>query len=360
MLTCIKMATNLRSSLPISALISTILLSSLISTPSIATNTSKIDVLDDGQDKHTKERILYIEAKKAFDNKDLQGYQALKAQLTTYPLYPYLSYAELSRLLDIRQQAAKTSKYGVTATSNRDKKAITQFITLHNKSYLGDRLRSKWLDYLAEQKNWQDYKRYYQDSVKKTELKCFHLQAQLYTGEPLDVSAVDQLWLSNRSQPNACNPVFAEWKKQGLLTPQKLWQRYTLAVDKNNTSLAKYVQKSMNSSDSYLADLYLKVHKSPQAVKEVKSRTRKTSPNDIASQRIVDIIEHGLYRYAYRQPEETYQLYKQFKKTYAFTEQASTRLNQRIAKQLISQDNIALASPLLKQMASDDRADQVE
>ncbi|MFT6102936.1 MAG: soluble lytic murein transglycosylase [Granulosicoccus sp.] len=354
------MVANLRSSLPIPALISTILLSSLISTHAIATDTAKIDILENSQDKHAKERILYIEAKKAFDNKDPQGYQALKSQLTTYPLYPYLSYAELSRTLDSRRKAARISKYGVSATSNRDKKAITQFITQHNKSYLGDRLRSKWLDYLAEQKNWPDYKRYYQDSVKKTELKCFHLQAQLHTGEPLDVTAVDQLWLSNRSQPNACNPIFAEWKKQGHLTPSKLWQRYTLAVDKSNTSLAKYVQKNMSASDSYLADLYLKVHKSPQTVKEVKSRTRKALSHDIASQHIIDIIEHGLYRYAYRQPEETYRLYKQFKKTYAFSEQASTRLNQRIAKQLISQDNIALASTLLKQMTSEDRADQVE
>jgi hypothetical protein len=82
MLTCIKMVANLRSSLPIPALISTILLSSLISTHAIATDTAKIDILENSQDKHAKERILYIEAKKAFDNKDPQGYQALKSQLT--------------------------------------------------------------------------------------------------------------------------------------------------------------------------------------------------------------------------------------------------------------------------------------
>jgi soluble lytic murein transglycosylase len=326
----------------------------------MATNTAKIDILTDSQDKYAKERDLYIEAKEAFNNKDQQGYQALKSQLTTYPLYPYLSYAELSRTLDIRQRAAKKNKYGVTATSNRDKTAITQFITLHNQSYLGNRLRSKWLGYLAEQKNWLDYKRYYHDSVKKTELKCFHLQAQLYTGEKLDVTTVDQLWLSSRSQPNACNPVFAEWKKQGHLTPQKLWERYTLAVNKKNTSLAKYIQKSMNDSDRYLADLYLKVHQSPQAVREVKSQAYKTPKNDIASQHIIDIIEHGLYRHASRKPEEAYRLYKQFKKTYAFNEQASTRLNQRIAKQLIRKNNIALASPLLKQIKGEYRAEQVE
>jgi len=353
-----KIVACLRCNLLRPILIFTILLSSLISAHAIAI--TNIDLQEGSKDRYAKQRILYAEAKKALDNKDQQGYQALKEQLTAYPLYPYLVYTELSHALNNRKRSVRTSQYGVTATSHRDKTAITQFIKQHDKSYLGDRLRSKWLGYLAQQKNWPDYKRYYQDSVKKTELKCFHLQALLYTGEKLDATAVDKLWLSSRSQPNACNPVFDEWKRQGHLTPQKLWARYTLAVNKENTSLAKYVHRNMSVSDRYLADLYLTVHQSPQTIGDVRTIAYKTPTNDLASKHMVDIIEHGLYRYALRQPKNAYRLYKQFTKTYSFTEQANTRLNKRIAKQLMRKGDITSASSLLKQIASEDRVDQVE
>lgn len=320
-------------------------------------------------DMFSDKRSLYLKAKQAFDNRDYIGYQALRDQLLDYPLYPYLIYSELSLALDSRKKVANINKYGVTGISNGDKKAIRDFLKQYENSYLGTRLRVKWLYHLAEQKNWPDYKRYYRDSVKKTDLKCLSLQAQIYNDGTLDTDKVDQLWLSSRSRPNACDPVFAEWKRQGHLNQEKLWQRYTLAVNKGNSALAKYLKDKMDASHRYLADLYSEVHQSPQKISAVTGKKLKTSngkvlqfqpANDPVSRHIVDIIEHGLYRYAYPEPIKTQQLYQQFQTTYDFSKEANIRLQQRIARQLIRQGKLELAKPLLKALPVDERSDQVE
>ncbi|MGS2718734.1 transglycosylase SLT domain-containing protein [Eionea flava] len=315
------------------------------------------------------QRSLYLKAKQAFENRDYTGYQTLRDQLVDYPLHPYLIYGELSLALDSRKKVASINKYGVTGISTSNKKTITQFLKQYENSYLATRLRVKWLYHLAELKNWPDYKRYYRDSVKKTDLKCLSLQAQIYSDGTLDTDTVDQLWLSSQSRPKACDPVFAEWKKRGHLNQENLWQRYTLAINKGNTSLAKYLHGKMDASNRYLANLYSDVHQSPEKVSVVTSKKLKTNngkvleyqpANDAVSRHIVDIIEHGLYRYAYREPAKTQQLYQQFQTTYDFSQEASIRLNQRIARQLIRQGELELAKPLLKALPVDQRADQVE
>ncbi len=314
-------------------------------------------------DDYTEERKLYLDAKTAFNNNDAPEYQRLKKQLNDYPLHPYLEYAELSKALNIRRLSTSNKQYGVTAVGKANAKKITGFITQHKDSYLGDRLLTKWLYYLAEQKNWPDYKLYYHENVKKTALVCFNLQAQYRTDGTIDSTAIDKLWLSSKSQPKACDPVFAVWKQKGHLTPEKLWQRYTLAINKKNASLAKYLKKKMTAGDRYLADLYQKVHSSPQDIRKVKalSTTNSTQQfNDASVQHIVDIIEHGLYRHAYKQPEEAQQLFKRFKKNYAFNEQAIQRINKRIARRLIRQEKLAQAMHLLKSMDTENRADEVE
>lgn len=314
-------------------------------------------------DKYIEQRALYNAATQAFEKGDLKHYQQLKAQLTTYPLYPYLEYAELSQALDLRKSQNSTNKYGVTAIDQSQSKAITNFIEHDSESYLANRLLSKWLYYLAEQKNWRDYKRYYQANVKKTELECFHLQAQVNTGEALDVASVDRLWLSSQSQPNECDPIFSLWEKQGHLTQEKLWQRYTLTVNKNNHSLSSYIQKKMAPSTSYLADLYKKLHSSPEEitrVNDLSSSNSNKASNDITISHINDIIEHGLYRYAYYEPQETYQLLRRFEKKYAFSHDTLQRLRQRITDRLIRTDDIDSAMVLLEEMGIEERGEQTE
>jgi soluble lytic murein transglycosylase len=314
-------------------------------------------------DTYANERKLYLDAKIALNNNDQPKYQHLKHQLNDYPLQPYLEYTELSKALDIRRLSKSNSQYGVTAVAKANKKKITQFVTQHKNSYLGDRLLSKWLYYLAEQKNWPDYKRYYHANVKKTDLVCFHLQAQYRTEGTVDSAAVDKLWLSSKSQPKACDPVFAVWKKQGHLTTEKLWQRYTLAVNKKNPSLAKYLKQKMTASDRYLADLYQKVHSSPKDIRKVNAistTTKASSFNDASLQHVIDIIENGLYRHTYREPEEARQLFNRFKKTYAFDDEATQRLNNRIARQLIRQEKLEQAMSILKEMDTENRSEQVE
>ncbi len=297
-----------------------------------------------------KQRKLYEQAQKAFSDKKLQRYQALKAQLTDYALYPYLEYTELNQYVTYRQ----------TRSKQMDQR-VDQFLRTHNDTYLGNALLNKWLRSLASAQKWQDYKRYYQPHVKKTELKCLYLQARIRTGDiahsPQYAQQVAQqtqaLWLHPKSQPKACDLAFATWEKQGHLTQQMLWQRHRLAVNKKRYSLATYLRKKMDSDTRLLAQFYEEFHKTPSKIKNAKQfsnlqRTQKKS--DTYVQKVTDIIYNGLYRYAYQHPLESLSLFNELKSSYAFDEESQYNLQTRIATRLIKKNELNTAASLIKKI----------
>lgn len=304
------------------------------------------------------QRDIYRQAKRAFAKKEVKHYQALKAQLSHYPLTPYLEYAELNQYLYTRQFHAATSR------SKAIHKRIDAFINTHGNSYLGNALLSKWLKHLATNKKWHDYKRYYQSHVKKTELKCFYLQAQLNTNNAFNSEAqkdaftqqTEALWLHPKSQPKACDPVFAAWSQKGYLTQDLLWQRHALAVQKKGYSLAHYLQNKMDATTRYLAEFYEQFHKNPEKIKNVKqlsqfANSKQNSTNTAESsslQKVTEIVYNGLYRYAYQQPLDTFLLYQRLEKTYPFNAEKTHKLQTRIAINLIRKDEIDKASELIQ------------
>ena len=297
-----------------------------------------------------KQRQLYIQAQDARKKQNHQQYQQLKSQLTQYPLYPYLEYADLSKVIDQHTANKKAGKRTSKAALNKAKLEIDRFLNTQTSSYLGVRLLRKWLNYLAIFQNWQDYKRYYQPYVKKTELACYHLQALIKTNAPFPNREIQNIWLNKKSQPDECDPVFEQWQRKGYLTQDLLWERHRLAVNAKRYGLASYLLRKMNSSNQYLAELYTKIHKTPARIKSARELSAPPkNTNNSTRNKLINITYNGLYRYAYREPLAAFELYNKLNKSYQFASKDTRKFHSHVASRLLGKDDINGAVRILNQ-----------
>ncbi len=206
------------------------------------------DVPDSG---FSFERALFLLAERALRNNDDRAFETTRQVLTGYPLLQYLDYRRLARNL-----------------SAADPDDVAAFLDAYGDGPLARLLRNSYLDHLAKEKRWQAFLRFaaYEGPLS-TELTCFHKQALLETGQRERALAdVESIWLHGRSQPNACDPVFNAWRADGRLSTELAWQRLELAMEADQTGLARYLRRYLSAADRPWADRWLELEANPERV----------------------------------------------------------------------------------------------
>lgn len=201
------------------------------------------------------------------------------AALRGYPLYPYLRHQELTRL---PQWPAEE---------------IRAFLQEYADSPLAARLRDGWLRQLAVARRWPEYLRDF-IPTRNAELDCWHRQALLATGQgEAALGDFAALWLRGAALPAACDPLIAVWRARGEPTPERLWQRFALAMQNGNQRLAQALRAAMAAPDQALADAWLGVTADPRALLD---------PDRIAlaDPRALAILDDGLRRWGKRNAVE--------------------------------------------------------
>lgn len=231
---------------------------------------------EDSQAMLTQQRLDFLLARKALAAGDLKTYWRLLDELEAYPLVGYLHYDYLRTRL--------------SATSDRE---IEQFLQRYADSPISAQLRSAWLYTLAREHRWDLFLREYRPSAD-TALRCYALQARLglhprsVTKDWLD--QVQALWLVGRSQPQECDAVFKAWRG-ARLTPQLVWQRIRLAMEKGELTLAGRLAKDLNAEDQVWVARWQRMYKNP--------RERLQDPTYQADvPHAYEIICHGIKRLA--------------------------------------------------------------
>lgn len=198
------------------------------------------------------------------------------APLRAYPLYPYLRYQDLVRRLP-----------------ELPADEVREFLRGQTDSPLAARLRGAWLRQLVVVRRWNDYLRDF-TPTRDAELDCWQRQALLATGQD-DAALRDfaALWLRDAALPTACDPVIAAWRTRGEPTPERLWQRFALAMEGNHPKLARTLRATMPATDQGLADAWLSIAETPSLVLE----PGRLDPND---PRAAPILSDGLERWGQR------------------------------------------------------------
>ncbi len=223
-----------------------------------------------------QQRADYQRAEKLLREGNIKQFKKKVKTLKQYPLYPYLQLQELSRRL-------RTARV----------KEVQNFLEEHKQFSIASRLYSRWLYNLASRKQWQTFLQFYDDSRAGTELRCYYLRALIETGEPEAAFAgVPAIWLTGNSQPKSCDPLFKRWKSAGKLTDELTWRRMHMALERGQTSLARYLSKLLKkTSYKTAAATFLAVHQDPEQVKKLTVNKQQSSLN-------ADIFIHGIRRWA--------------------------------------------------------------
>ena len=221
-------------------------------------------------------RAAFIEAERS-PPRSRGARERLRSTLGGYPLLPYV---ELVRLRDGLPHVAASE--------------IEAFLERHDGEPVTFRLRSRWLRQLAGRRQWRKFTEWYREG-NSVDLQCHHARALLGVGdESAALSAAGRLWMSGRSRPKACDPVFAVWLESDRFSPSLAWERIGLAMARGNVRLARYLERFLDPADRRLATAWRTVHKNPRRAGTVELEGEPS--------RVEAVLAHGLERLARRDP----------------------------------------------------------
>ena len=227
-----------------------------------------------------QQRQYYDEAKRALAKGDDGPYQRYAAALQDYPLQPYLAYDELTARL----------KWA----SNDE---IEKFLAEHGDLPQANWMKLRWLRWLAERGDWATFVKYYDPKLNFTELDCLNAQYQISHNLKAEGYAnTEKLWLTGKSQPEACDALFGMWAAEGQLTEQKRWERTKLAAQARNYPLANSLVNGL-STLAPRGRLLVDVAQKPELLNQPSRFTPADEP-------MSDIVSLGLRRLARQSPED--------------------------------------------------------
>ncbi|MES9853318.1 MAG: transglycosylase SLT domain-containing protein [Candidatus Thiodiazotropha sp. L084R] len=232
------------------------------------------------------QRKDFLAAEQALTKKDFISYQQLREQLSDYPLLVYLDYQET--LVSIKQQS-------VQSISNRLKRL--------EGTPLKKRLEAQWLGFLAKHRLWKTYLQFSSEggSIRQ---QCQRLNAMIKTGQAAKAHAeVPAIWLTGRSRPKVCDPVFKSWIAAGHLSEQLVWQRINMAMSQRQTKLARYLKRYLSQPQQKIADLWLNLYKRPQKVEQL---------TQINHPYVDEMVIQAIRKLAWRDIEAAFKAWEQF------------------------------------------------
>ena len=223
------------------------------------------------------DRSAFVEAERSLP-KGSKAWERLRGDLGGYPLFPYLERARLQR-----------------AWPHVAEPEIEAFLERYDGEPVTFRLQRKWLRRLADAREWHKFIESYPGGAS-VDLKCHHARAMLEVGD-VDgaLSAAQALWMSGKSRPKACDPVFAVWLESDRFSPSLAWDRVALAMKRGNVRLVRYLERFLDPADRRLAAAWRAVHKDP----------RRVGALELAGEpsKVDAVLAHGLERLAGRDPD---------------------------------------------------------
>lgn len=192
-------------------------------------------------------REQYRQANNQLDKSQFEQYRKTRAKLNDYPLAAHLDY-----------------RYHRKFISKLTPQTLQQFGEQHDNPLLYDRLQRARLKHLANKKRWPELIAEYQPKLANTSLQCQYALALYIQGDKTAALAkAKDLWLSAKSQPKSCDPIFHLLVKDNKIDNTLAWQRFALAFGQREIQLAKYLKRFLNDTHAGTAALYLRLYQKP-------------------------------------------------------------------------------------------------
>jgi soluble lytic murein transglycosylase len=253
------------------------------------------------------QRDHYLEALEYIRKGQFSRSRAVEKKLEGYPLKPYLEYHRLNNSL-----------------SQTSSDAIDSFRENHPDLPVTPLLYQRWLIVQGKRRQWQTLhaRRY---DTQNAELACYFARAQYGIGQKdqaLDNTTT--LWAKPKSQPKACDPIFAVWRKTPRFTQSVIWQRFSGAMAAREYVLARYLQRYFVGEHLKAAKAYYDLRRQPERV-----TWRGTLSTDSVENR--EAIGYGITRLSTRKPDKAALAWQRFRQSHAFSPAQRQRLDDQVA-----------------------------
>lgn len=276
-----------------------------------------------------QQRKLFLQAQKQLQKNDTRAFLALSSSLEGYPLYPYLQYQWL------KDNLQKTDQ-------------IRAFLSAYKDSYYAGALRSKWLDYLAKQERWHEFTQHYQttDNIAR---ECLFYWAHYKAGDKqLALAEAKRLWMTGNTQPKSCDSLFFALIMSPTFSNDLLWQRFELALAKDNIDLANYLRGLLNKAEQPSADTWMRVHETPAVI----GHDDFWASNDPQTGRL---FAHGIERMAKINLDSALAAWDGRKKTLVIDPKITQQIEQKLALALAYKHDSRAYGKLIQLPANDEK-----
>ena len=176
-------------------------------------------------------------AREAFRAGDTSRLDRAADNLIHTPLEPYVTYYQLRM------------RWGMKSTV-----AMKEFLARTDESPVVDQFRGEWLKFLGQRESWAEFAEEYPHLITTDdELTCFALQLRKQSDAAGALAEARKMWFRGEEMPDSCTPLFTEAMKQGVIGEAEVWQRMRLALENNNTTLAKELIKKLPKAEVFPA-----------------------------------------------------------------------------------------------------------
>jgi soluble lytic murein transglycosylase len=197
-----------------------------------------------------EQRNRYAQIKQAWDNRQMDVVEQMMPGLKNYPLYPYLEYRQITD--DLMNQPTIT---------------VTNFVRANPTLPPARTLQSRFVNELARREDWRGLLAFSPEKPGTTEAQCNYYFAKWSTGQTEEAwQGAKELWLSGKSQPNACDKLFGVWRASGTQDPLAYLERIRLAMKAGNTGLVTALAGQMPAQYQTIASAIIALANDPNSV----------------------------------------------------------------------------------------------
>jgi len=168
------------------------------------------------------------------------------------------------------------------------------------------------------------YQQFFQ-GMDVTRLDCLALQAEIAAGrDKRIVNRGIDMWLVGRNQVDECDPVFDHLRDRGILDTAKYQDRFELAIDARQFSLARYLARSLPADYQQNARQWTAVVNDP--VKYLEARDKSKDGEQYRAR-----LLYAVQRIAYKQPDIATTLWRDVQDQYSFSNEQQNTIDRHLA-----------------------------
>jgi soluble lytic murein transglycosylase len=202
----------------------------------------------------------FLAAEEAFRTRDIKALEFYVPALKDHLLADYPEYWLLQLTL-----------------KDADPRQIGDFLARHPDGPLAERLRIDWLRLLGQNEDWEAFGAQF-PKLKQEDigLTCYDVQRRIVQGDREAVKQALPFWFSGSSQPESCDPPFAQLLGEGLLSSDDVWARIRLAAIANNAGVLIATNSYLPAQEAIDIKAFDKARRAPGVYLSKKSLPLKT------------------------------------------------------------------------------------